>query len=588
MSKMYFLPFRPAFDSAGITVPGSQHWFTLAGTNTPSAPFIDATLVTPLENPLVSNGIGYLPPVYLDPAISYRVRVYDADAEVGIDTPLEEYDPYVPALANTDILSDLAASGGADLVGSTMGRAHSLATTALTKLSRFISASADYGILGNDSDDTTKLQNLLSDLQSGDIVVFPNGGSRLTAKLTVGNGTDSARSTINGVTFIFPPPANEVAFINPASGISKSGYYLEWYGAVGGTMMEWAGPINGIRIIGGLQLNGRDIAANGLEAYSFNNCDVDALCAYNCTTENIRLDARNATTIGGDANAIASGNNQFLRIVSFTPNNVSAIALVIDGDEVTSGQDVTGTKLGLVKLGWNGNGGKGLWLGFADFLQIDALISINYGSVSGAGSPIFLDGSSLPFEAPTTVVITWFAGTGGTVTGGTNGQVYIENYSLDDGGTIPNGITGLNIIRVHSATAANNGQTRGTFQKPVVSTISDGDGWYGKDASGTHELSLTRRGTGAHLAANGDVEFEAGATGGPTTAKQAVLSTARLTMSVPVRLATYTFATLPASPAAGDTAVISDCNTSTFNAAAAGGGANVVKVSYLGGSWKVG
>jgi hypothetical protein len=42
MSKMYFLPFRPAFDSAGITVPGSQHWFTLAGTNTPSAPYTDA------------------------------------------------------------------------------------------------------------------------------------------------------------------------------------------------------------------------------------------------------------------------------------------------------------------------------------------------------------------------------------------------------------------------------------------------------------------------------------------------------------------------------------------------------------------
>lgn len=116
MSKMYFLPFRPAFDSAGITVPGSQHWFTLAGTNTPSAPFTDATLATPLENPLVSNGIGYLPPVYLNPAISYRVRIYDENAEVGVDVPLEEYDPYVPALANTDILADLASAGGFELV----------------------------------------------------------------------------------------------------------------------------------------------------------------------------------------------------------------------------------------------------------------------------------------------------------------------------------------------------------------------------------------------------------------------------------------------------------------------------------------
>jgi hypothetical protein len=116
MSKMYFLPFRPAFDSAGITVPGSQHYFTLAGTNTPSAPYTDAVLTSPHANPVIANGIGYLDPIYLDPAISYRVRIYDADAEVGVAVPLEEYDPYVPALANTDILADLAAPGGYELV----------------------------------------------------------------------------------------------------------------------------------------------------------------------------------------------------------------------------------------------------------------------------------------------------------------------------------------------------------------------------------------------------------------------------------------------------------------------------------------
>jgi hypothetical protein len=50
-------------------------------------------LTTRHENPVISNGIGYLPPIYLDPTVTYRVRVYDADAEVGVDAPLEEYDP---------------------------------------------------------------------------------------------------------------------------------------------------------------------------------------------------------------------------------------------------------------------------------------------------------------------------------------------------------------------------------------------------------------------------------------------------------------------------------------------------------------
>ncbi len=55
----------------------------------------------------------------------------------------------------------------------------------------------------------------------------------------------------------------------------------------------------------------------------------------------------------------------------------------------------------------------------------------------------------------------------------------------------------------------------------------------------------------------------------------------------PLQLPVYTFATLPASPSNGWTAVITDCNTTTFNDAAAGGGANTVKVCYLGGAWKV-
>jgi hypothetical protein len=111
MSKLYFLPLRPAHDSAGVTVPGSQHWFTLAGTNTPSAPFTDATLTIPLENPIIANGVGYLPPVYMNEAISYRVRVYDRDAEVGVDAPLEEYDPYVPAIALLTYLGDSGFDG---------------------------------------------------------------------------------------------------------------------------------------------------------------------------------------------------------------------------------------------------------------------------------------------------------------------------------------------------------------------------------------------------------------------------------------------------------------------------------------------
>jgi hypothetical protein len=62
----------------------------------------------------------------------------------------------------------------------------------------------------------------------------------------------------------------------------------------------------------------------------------------------------------------------------------------------------------------------------------------------------------------------------------------------------------------------------------------------------------------------------------------------RVTFTSVPKLPVLTFATLPGSPQQGDCAVITDSNSAVFNAAAAGGGANVVKVTYLNGAWRVG
>jgi hypothetical protein len=51
---------------------------------------------------------------------------------------------------------------------------------------------------------------------------------------------------------------------------------------------------------------------------------------------------------------------------------------------------------------------------------------------------------------------------------------------------------------------------------------------------------------------------------------------------------TPTFADLPATAFKGDRAFITNCNTTTFNNAAAGGGTNNVPVFYDGSAWKVG
>lgn len=99
MPEMFVLPFRPAYDSNGRTVPGAQAWFTLTGTNTETPVYSDEALTVEHANPLVADGLGKFPRAYLDPAVDYRMRVYAEDAEVGVDSPIadHDYDPYTGA-----------------------------------------------------------------------------------------------------------------------------------------------------------------------------------------------------------------------------------------------------------------------------------------------------------------------------------------------------------------------------------------------------------------------------------------------------------------------------------------------------------
>lgn len=99
MPEMFVLPFRPAYDSNGRTVPGAQAWFTLSGTNTETPVYSDSALTVEHANPLVADGLGKFPRAYLDPAVDYRCRVYEEDAEVGVDSPIpdHDYDPYTGA-----------------------------------------------------------------------------------------------------------------------------------------------------------------------------------------------------------------------------------------------------------------------------------------------------------------------------------------------------------------------------------------------------------------------------------------------------------------------------------------------------------
>lgn len=73
---------------------GASMFFYVAGTLTPATIYADASLTTPLANPVVLAAGGLVPAIYLDPQTVYRRRIVWDDATL---TP-DDIDPYQPSL----------------------------------------------------------------------------------------------------------------------------------------------------------------------------------------------------------------------------------------------------------------------------------------------------------------------------------------------------------------------------------------------------------------------------------------------------------------------------------------------------------
>lgn len=145
MADLFVLPWRPALDTNNKVIPGAQLWLTLEGTDVASTGYADIGLTTPLPNPVVANALGRWPSIYLDGNISYRARVYDEDAEVGVDTPIEDIDPYSSVLLSLDATSiEFEAEGDG-----------AVSRTIMEKLRDVVHA-RDFGAVG-DGDETDEI-----------------------------------------------------------------------------------------------------------------------------------------------------------------------------------------------------------------------------------------------------------------------------------------------------------------------------------------------------------------------------------------------------------------------------------------------
>lgn len=126
MAELFTLPAR-ATDSNGDTLSGAKLYFYRTGTTTPQNVYSDATLETQRTNPVLADGGGKFPSIYMDPSLAYRAVCKSADDVTtlyDID-PANTYQPY------TGAIRDLREWDGVDLTGTNDCAA--ILTTALAK-----------------------------------------------------------------------------------------------------------------------------------------------------------------------------------------------------------------------------------------------------------------------------------------------------------------------------------------------------------------------------------------------------------------------------------------------------------------------
>jgi hypothetical protein len=120
-------PVFRAIDATGAPMAGAQLQFYVTGTTTPTPVYSSSTLATPLANPVVADSGGLFPPIFLDPAVTYRVQlltsagVLISDVDPEVESVVEATQAQVNAGTATGIYVSPAKLSGWTGVATALG-----------------------------------------------------------------------------------------------------------------------------------------------------------------------------------------------------------------------------------------------------------------------------------------------------------------------------------------------------------------------------------------------------------------------------------------------------------------------------------
>ena len=107
-AKLFALPLQTILTNAGALIPGAKAYFYLAGTTTAQAVYTNTTLAIAHSQPVVADGNGRFPAIYLDGGVLYKVVITDAsDVEIYTEDNFQDI---------TGQFQNLRLEGGAPLI----------------------------------------------------------------------------------------------------------------------------------------------------------------------------------------------------------------------------------------------------------------------------------------------------------------------------------------------------------------------------------------------------------------------------------------------------------------------------------------
>lgn len=231
MSLLFIPPVVRATDSNGTIIPGAKWYFYETGTLNLTPVYTDASLSTPHTNPVIADASGLFPPIYLDPAVTYR-----ATQKTAGDVEIEDVDPVNTA----DLRLDLAKTTGATLVGTTGGGTVQGAIDA-RPTAAVLANTGGAALIGEEGGAT--VQAVIAELGTKDEGVLPSGGYTpfFLDKSASGNpvGNSDWRSVVFAATLTGGYGSTQVSTenvqlnINHTSGTVTYAYGLQGYIALG-------------------------------------------------------------------------------------------------------------------------------------------------------------------------------------------------------------------------------------------------------------------------------------------------------------------------------------------------------------------